>query len=213
MAADVHRHVRQQRAGEHPDHRDPADVRVGRGLHHLGDQRAVRAAGQRLSGRAGRGVDGRQDMFDRQREAPADHLEQLGDAEPGGRHAGQHRVEGAAGDGRLQVVDDRVEADLLAAEVAVEQAVVLGLGDDRLDQRRALAGDRPPARRRRPAGRPGTPPPDWKTVCDSRPINAVGAPPSCRLRPAGTAGERRHRRRVGNSPRRWRSRRAAGRCG
>ena len=48
MAADVHRHIGQQGAGEDPHHGYPADVRVGGGLDHLGDQRAVRAAGQRL---------------------------------------------------------------------------------------------------------------------------------------------------------------------
>ena len=44
--------VRAQGAGEDPDQRDPADVRVGRGLDDLGDQRAGRVAGQRR--RAGR---------------------------------------------------------------------------------------------------------------------------------------------------------------
>ena len=178
VAADMHRNVGQQGAGEHPHHRDPTDVGVGRGLHHLGDQRPVRAAGQRFSGRTGRGVDGRQDMFDGHREAPADHLEQLGDAESGGRYAGQHGVEGAAGDRGLQVVDDGVEADLLAAEVAVQQAVVLGLGDH------APRSARPAGRRwrrprpRRRVGRPGSPLLVSKTVWESRPISAVGASPA-----------------------------------
>ena len=42
-------------------------------------------------------------------------------------------MERATGDRRLEIVDHRVEADLLAAEVPVEQAVVLRLGDHRLD--------------------------------------------------------------------------------
>ena len=89
-------------------------------------------------------------------------------------HAGQHRVEGAARDRRLQVVDDRVEADLLAAQVAVQQAVVLGLGDHRLDQR-SRGGRRSPPARPSSAGRATRAPVRMsKTVCDSNPINAVG---------------------------------------
>ena len=88
MAADVHRHVGQQGAGEHPDHGDPADVRVGGRLDHLGDQRTVGAAGQRFPVAPGRGVDRRQHVLHRRREAAADHLQQLRDAEPGGRDAG-----------------------------------------------------------------------------------------------------------------------------
>ncbi len=167
MTADVHRDIRPQRAGEHPDDGHPADVRVGRRLDHLGDQWPVRAAGQRLPVLARRGVDRRQDVLDRCREAAADHLQQFRYAEPGGRHARQHRMERAAGDRRLQVVDDRVEADLLAAEVPVEQAVVLRLGDHRLDQRIPLGRRSRPARPRSPGG-------------------PSGCRPSCR-RPSGTA--------------------------
>ncbi len=42
----VHRHVGAQRPGEHPHERDPPDVRVGGGLHDLGEQRPVRVAGE-----------------------------------------------------------------------------------------------------------------------------------------------------------------------
>ena len=83
----------------------------------------------------------RQHVLDRAREAAADDLQQFRDAQPGGRHAGQHGVKGAARDGGLQVVDDCVEAHLFAGQVAVQQAVVLGLGDHRFDQRLAPAGD------------------------------------------------------------------------
>ena len=47
VAGHVHRRVRPQRAGEHPDQRDPADVGVGGGLDDLGDQRPGRVAGER----------------------------------------------------------------------------------------------------------------------------------------------------------------------
>ena len=43
-------------------------------------------------------------------------------------------MEGAAGDGGLQVVDQRGGVDLLAAEVALHERLVLGLLDDPLEQ-------------------------------------------------------------------------------
>ena len=80
-------------------------------------------------------------MLDRHRETAADHLEQFRYAESRGRHAGQHRMERAAGHGRLQVLDDGVETDLFAGQVPVEQPVVLGFGDHRLDQVVPGSGD------------------------------------------------------------------------
>lgn len=50
-------------------------------------------------------------------------------------------MEGAAGHRPLQVVDEGLEVDLLAAEVAVHEALVLALGDDPLDQPGAGVGD------------------------------------------------------------------------
>ena len=47
---------------------------------------------------------------------------------------GHDRVEGAAGDGGEQRLLDDLEADLLPAEVAVEEGVVLGLLDDPLEE-------------------------------------------------------------------------------
>ncbi len=49
VAADVHRGVGPQGAGEDPHQRDPADVGVGGGVHHLGGQRPVRIGGQRAA--------------------------------------------------------------------------------------------------------------------------------------------------------------------
>ncbi len=48
---------------------------------------------------------------------------------------GSHRVEGPGGHRLLEVRQQRLLADLLAGEVAVHQPLVLGLLDDRLDQR------------------------------------------------------------------------------
>ena len=58
-----------------------------------------------------------------------------------GRVRGQHGVERPSRHRLLEVLDERVEADLLAGEPAVEQAVVLGLLDDPLDQPRPRALD------------------------------------------------------------------------
>ncbi len=47
VSGHVHRPVRVEGAGEDPDQADPADVRVARGLHDLGDERPVRVARHR----------------------------------------------------------------------------------------------------------------------------------------------------------------------
>jgi hypothetical protein len=55
VAGDVHDGVGRSVPGEHPDQRDAPDVRVGRGLDDLGDERAAGVAGQRLARLAGGG--------------------------------------------------------------------------------------------------------------------------------------------------------------
>ena len=135
---------------------DPADVGVGGGLDDLGDQRAGRVAGQRAARRAvGRGHR-RDRVLQRRRERLRDDLEQLVRAEPGRRRGREDRVERAARDRGLEVVDQHLEVDVLAAEVAVHQRLVLGLRDDPLDQRvaggvdeRQVLGVRARARRAR----------------------------------------------------------------
>src|SRR5258708_5639208 len=49
MARDVDRRVGPDGAGEDPDQADPADVRVRGCVHHLGEQWAVRIAGELLA--------------------------------------------------------------------------------------------------------------------------------------------------------------------
>ena len=134
VAGHVHGGVGHQGPREDPHDADPADVRVRRRLHHLGRQRARRVARQGLARVAVRGGDGGGGVLQRGGEPADDDLEQLGRAEPGERVGDQHRVERAAGHRLLEVVDERVERDVLASEPAVEQAVVLGLLDDPLDQ-------------------------------------------------------------------------------
>ena len=56
---------------------------------------------------------------------------------PSVAHDGEHRVQPGAGHGLLEVLDQEVLVDLLAAEVAIHQRLVLGLLDHRLDQRPA----------------------------------------------------------------------------
>ena len=60
-----------------------------------------------------------------------------------------------AGDGRLEVLGQGVVGDLLAAEVAVHQRLVLGLLDDPLDQSGAAAGPRGRRRPSQQADQPG----------------------------------------------------------
>lgn len=139
VAGDMHRLVRAQGAGEDADEGDPADVRVGGGLDHLGRERAVGVTAQRRARGAVRAGHGRCLALRGGREAAADQLQQLHGAQPllgalGSRGRGQHGVEGAPGDRRLQIPDEGLDVDLLAAEVAVHQGLVLALGDDGLDE-------------------------------------------------------------------------------
>lgn len=139
VAAHVHGRVGAQGAGEDADEGDPADVRVGRGLHDLGEQ-----GGRRISdGKGARGAvlggDRRKHVFRGGGEAAGDQVQEFHgpDAlaralERGSR--GEDRVEGAACDGSLQVVEEGRDVDPVAGEVAVHQGLVLALGDDPLDE-------------------------------------------------------------------------------
>ena len=75
------------------------------------------------------------------RETAGEHLQQLGQPEPGRRAHRHERVERAARDGGLEVVDQHVEVDLVAVREALEQRLVLAVGDDRLDERVARVLD------------------------------------------------------------------------
>ena len=130
-----------KRAGEHPDQGDPPDVRVGGRLDDLGAQPAGRVAGQRLDRRAVRPGDRQQRVLERRREAVDEHFEHLGHAEAGAGAGREHGIEAAARDRGLEVVDQHLDVDVLAVEVAVHQRLVLGLRDDRLDQGVAVLGD------------------------------------------------------------------------
>ena len=124
-----------ERAGEDPDQADPADVRVAGGLHDLGHERAVGVAARSRSAAAPAGVktsgegcssgDGKPSTARSSSSAqPTPVTEQTGTT-------GWKR---RAGDGLLEVLGEHVVGDLLAAEVAVHQGLVLGLLDDPLDQ-------------------------------------------------------------------------------
>ncbi len=166
------------------DEADPADVRVGRRLDDLGDERARRVARQVVDGLAGGRVDVGEDVLGGRGERRGDDLEQLVEAESGQGADGDDGEEGAARDGGLEVVDEQVDVDVLAAHVAVHQALVLGLLDHSLDQRAAVLLDRAAARPRR-AGAPRGP---WSRTRSSR-------------RRSATAGRRGRRSRSRDGPR------------
>ena len=134
MARHVNRRVGPYRAGEHPDQADPADVRVRRRLDHLGQQRPLRVAAQMSAVLALRGEDVGQRMLERRREAAGRDLQQLQGSDAGAGACGDHREERAAGDRLLEILDQHLFVDLLAAEVALHQRLVFGLLDDSLDQ-------------------------------------------------------------------------------
>ena len=83
---------------------------------------------------AGRGEDLGGGVLERRREAVDGEVEQLGAADAGHRADRYDGVEARVGDGLLEVLGEGVVGDLLAAEVAVHQRLVLGLLDDPLDQ-------------------------------------------------------------------------------
>lgn len=146
VPADVDGLLRAQGAGEHADQGDAADVGVGGGLDDLGDERARRIAGDGRARGAVGGGDGDGRAFLGGGEAAGDQFEEFDGAQAlagalGGGGGHQDGVEGAPGDRPLQVVDQGLDVDVLAAEVAVHEALVLALGDDPLDQPGAGAVD------------------------------------------------------------------------
>ena len=135
VTRDVQRRVGTQRAGEHPDQREPADERVADGADHLGDQRTGGIAGDRAEVPARCGLDRRQAGRVRGGEAVFEQVVQLLDAHPGRGVGGDHRKEPGGGDGRAQIGGHGLELDLLPVQVPLQQHLVLGLLDDRLHQR------------------------------------------------------------------------------
>ena len=81
--------------------------------------------------------DAGQRVLQRRREPADQHLQQRVEADPAGRADRDDRVERAARDRRLQVVDQGGDLDVLALEVALHERLVLGLLDDPLDERGA----------------------------------------------------------------------------
>ncbi len=138
----VHRLVGAQGAGEDADHGDPADVRVRGGLDDLRDQRLPGVAHPQLAPGALRGGDPGRRAFQGGREPACDQVQQFDRAQPlpgalGGRCGGQDGEEDPARHGPLQVLDERLDVDLLAAEIALHQGFVLALRDNPLDEQGA----------------------------------------------------------------------------
>ena len=73
-------------------------------------------------------------VLERRREAVDSQVEQLAAADPGHRAHRYDGVEARAGHGLLEVLGEGLVGDLLAAEVAVHEGLVLGLLDDSLDE-------------------------------------------------------------------------------
>ncbi len=204
VTGNVHGRVRPQRAGEHPDQADPPHVRVGGGLHHLGEQRALRVAGQAADRLAVERGDRGQRVLAGRGERLGHDLEQLFQADPAAGRGGQHRVEAAERHRLLQVRDEHLGVDLLAGQVPVHEGLVLALLDDPLDELaaqllhpvgvaaardRARCGSRPSSRRN--AGRAAR---SGRGAC-RRPRSPAGraAPPTRRTRPGRRPAPRRSR--------------------
>ena len=137
VAGHVHRLLGGEGAGEDADQAEAADVRVAGRLHDLGHQRALRVALDLVGAAAGRREDVGRRVLRRRREPRHGEVEQLGAADPGLRADGDDRVERRAGHGLLEVLGEHLGVDVLAAEVAVHQGLVLGLLDHALDERAA----------------------------------------------------------------------------
>src|SRR4030095_1998212 len=76
----------------------------------------------------------RQRVLQRRREALGQYLQQRVQADAGLRAHRDDRVEVAARDRLLQVLDDHVGLDRLAGQVPVHEGLVLALGDDAFEQ-------------------------------------------------------------------------------
>jgi hypothetical protein len=134
VARDVDGLVGSERAGEDPHQGEPADVGIGRRADHLGNERTVRVACDGAEVRADGRVDRGDPRLDRGGEGLLDEVEQRLDAHTHGCVGRQDGKEACGRDRGPQVRGDRLEVDVLAAEVALEQRLVLGLLDDRLDE-------------------------------------------------------------------------------
>jgi len=134
VARHVHGVVGGERAREDADQAHATDVLVAGGLHDLGDQDAVGVTrdGARLLARRREHVRGR--VLERRREPVDGEVEQLGTADATHRAHRYDGVEAAPGHRLLEVVGQGLVRDLLTAQVAVHQRLVLGLLDDALDQ-------------------------------------------------------------------------------
>ena len=121
-----------EHAGVDAHHRQVPGVGVGDRADRLGEQRALDRAELRVDGLVVGVDDERQRAAVRVREAPVDQAEDLLGADAVQPY-GDDREEVAVVHGRQEGLDDLVVVQLVAVEVALEQGVVLGLGDDRLD--------------------------------------------------------------------------------
>ena len=150
MPGDVHRGVGRQGPGEDPHDADPPDVLVAARPHHLGHQR--RRPGHRSPCPA-LAAAGREGLLRRGARAEPGSRGRTGRAArcSRGRRWRRPRAPGAAWPRPPPSPgpDQQLLVDLLAAEVALHQRLVLGLLDHGLDQRRRGAR----RRRRRRAGR------------------------------------------------------------
>ena len=142
VPGDVDRGFGCERPGEHPDKGQLADVGLGGGLHDLRQQRSVGVTrGVRLDGPIW-GRDRDSVVLRGAREALRDQFQDLQNPEATDRVDRQQWVELAAHDSLFHVLDDRVDAEVLAADPGLEQCLVLALGHDRLDQLPTGAFDR-----------------------------------------------------------------------
>ena len=131
VPGDVHGGVRPQCAVEDTHHGKPAGVRVGGGANDLCEQRGIDGDLSGLHRVTLHSGDGRRLPAQRGGEAPVDDPEQfLGAHAAGGDR--DHRVEAAVIERLHQVADDLFDGQFVAVEVALQELVVLGFGDDRL---------------------------------------------------------------------------------
>ena len=169
VARHVHRLVDAQRAGEDAHERQAPDVGVGGRAHDLGDERLRRVArdagtapptGEVTAGSGCTVGSGKaRSMMPSSSSTPPRSAATTGTI---GKKVPLR-------DGRAQVGEQRLGVDALALEVAVEQRRVLGLLDDRLDERRP--GVLVLGRRSRPSSSPTTPvtePPSTTGQCVAR---------------------------------------------
>ena len=138
VTGDMHGRVVPQRSRKEPHQAHAAQERVDGGAHHLAEL-APRSGitAQRAGGRAIQGGHGGSSRSAGDGKARVSTSSSSASPRPVSAEVATTGIKGPAGHRRLQIADQDLRSDFLAAEIPVHQRLVLALRDDPFDQRAA----------------------------------------------------------------------------